>query len=350
MASSREYNVAVVGATGNAGNNTLKILAERNFPVGKVWAVASQRSVGKKVSFKSRDLEVQSLDSMDFSQIDLAILCAGSDFSKRHAQRITEAGCTIIDKSSYFRFNPKVPLVVPEVNEKILNKGAPLGIICTPNCVAVPLSMTLKALGDLAPLKRVVVSTYQSVSGAGRAASDELYNQTKAVISSGTVATDVFSKQIAFNAIPVIGNLDGAGVSDEEDKVAREICKILKSDVRVTVTCVRVPTFIGHGMSVCCEFSKEFSLEDAYHAFDCFEGILVVDRRDDNVVATPLDAQGEDAVYISRVRRDPTVKSGLMFWAVTDNLRKGAALNSVQIAESLIDIDPKLKFFKHKAK
>ncbi len=350
MAKSIEYNVAVVGATGNAGNNTLKILAERNFPVGEVFAVASEKSVGKKVSFKSRDIEVQSFDSVDFSQVDLAIFCAGSSFSKKYAQQVAEAGCTIIDKSSYFRFNPKVPLVVPEVNEKILSKGAALGIISTPNCVAVPLSMTLKALIDVAPIKRVVVSTYQAVSGAGHAASDELYNQTKAVVSSGTVVTDVFSKQIAFNAIPVIGDIDGSGVSDEEDKVSREICKILKSDVRVAVTCVRVPTFIGHGMSVCCEFSKEISPEDAYHAFDCFEGILVVDRRADGIVATPLDAQGEDAVFVSRVRKDPTVKNGLMFWVVTDNLRKGAALNSVQIAERLINIDPKLKLFKYKTK
>jgi len=350
MKSAKGYNVAIVGATGNAGNNTLKILAERNFPVGDVFAVASERSVGKKVSFKNQDLEVQSFDSIDFSQIDLAIFCAGSSFSKKHAQQVAEAGCTIIDKSSYFRFNPKVPLIVPEVNEKILSKGAPLGIISTPNCVAVPLSMTLGALRDVAPVKRVVVSTYQAVSGAGRAASDELYNQTKAVVSSGSVVTDVFSKQIAFNAIPVIGDIDGSGVSDEEDKVSREICKILKSDVRVAVTCVRVPTFIGHGMSVTCEFSKEISPEDAYHAFDCFEGILTIDRRKDNVVATPLDAQGEDAVYVSRVRKDPTVRNGLMFWVVTDNLRKGAALNSVQIAERLIDIDPKLKLFKYKAK
>lgn len=350
MAKSMEYSVAVVGATGNAGNNTLKILAERNFPVGEVFAVASEKSVGKKVSFKSRDIEVQSFDSVDFSQVDLAIFCAGSNFSKRYALKVSEAGCTIIDKSSYFRFNSKVPLIVPEVNEKILSKGAPLGIISTPNCVAVPLSMTLKALMDIAPIKRVVVSTYQAVSGAGHAASDELYNQTKAVVSSGTVVTDVFSKQIAFNSIPVIGNLDGAGVSDEEDKVSREICKILKSDVKVAVTCVRVPTFIGHGMSVCCEFSKEISPEDAYHAFDCFEGILVVDRRADGIVATPLDAQGEDAVFVSRVRKDPTVKNGLMFWVVTDNLRKGAALNSVQIAERLINIDPKLKLFKYKTK
>ncbi len=350
MRNAREYNVAVVGATGNAGNNTLKILAERNFPVDNIFAVASKRSVGKKVSFKNRDLEVQSFDSIDFSKIDLAIFCAGSGFSKKYAQQVIEAGCTVIDKSSYFRFNPKVPLVVPEVNEKILNKGAPLGIVSTPNCVAVPLSMAIKALTDVAPVKRVVVSTYQAVSGAGRAASDELYDQTKSVISSGSVVTDVFSKQIAFNAIPVIGNLDSAGVSDEEDKVSREVCKILKSDVRVAVTCVRVPTFIGHGMSVCCEFSKAISPEDAYHAFDCFEGILVVDRKEANVVATPLDAQGEDAVFVSRVRRDSTIRNGLMFWVVTDNLRKGAALNSVQIAERLIVIDPKLKLFKCKSK
>jgi len=348
MASLRDYNVAVIGATGNAGNNTLKILAERKFPVNEVLAVASKRSVGKKVSFKNRDLEVQSFDSVDFSKIDLAIFCAGSEFSKKYAKQVTEAGCTIIDKSSYFRFNPKVPLIVPEVNAKILERGAPLGIISTPNCVAVPLSMTIKALMDVAPVKRVVVSTYQAVSGAGKAASDELYNQTKSVVSSGEVITDVFSKQIAFNAIPVIGNLYESGVSEEEDKIASEICKLLKSDVRVAVTCVRVPTFIGHGMTVSCEFSKEISPEDAYHAFDNFEGILVVDRKEENVVATPLDAQGEDAVFISRVRKDPTIRYGLMFWAVADNLRKGAALNSVQIAEHLIDIDPKLKLFKCK--
>ena len=348
MASLRDYNVAVIGATGNAGNNTLKILAERKFPVNEVLAVASKRSVGKKVSFKNRDLEVQSFDSVDFSKIDLAIFCAGSEFSKKYAKQVTEAGCTIIDKSSYFRFNPKVPLIVPEVNAKILERGAPLGIISTPNCVAVPLSMTIKALMDVAPVKRVVVSTYQAVSGAGKAASDELYNQTKSVVSSGEVITDVFSKQIAFNAIPVIGNLYESGVSEEEDKIASEICKLLKSDVRVAVTCVRVPTFIGHGMTVFCEFSKEISPEDAYHAFDNFEGILVVDRKEENVVATPLDAQGEDAVFISRVRKDPTIRYGLMFWAVADNLRKGAALNSVQIAEHLIDIDPKLKLFKCK--
>lgn len=350
MRNSRKYNVAVVGATGNAGNNTLKILAERDFPVNDVFAVASEKSVGKKVSFKKQNLEVQSFSSVDFSKVDLAIFCAGSKFSQKHAREVAKAGCTIIDKSSYFRLNPKVPLIVPEVNAKSLSKGAPLGIISTPNCVAVPLAMTLKALTTIAPIKRAVVSTYQAVSGAGKSANDELYEQTKAVISSGEVVSEVFSKQIAFNAIPLIGNLYGSGVSEEEDKIACEICKILKTDVKIAVTCVRVPVFIGHGMSVVCEFTKEISDEMACHAFEDFDGILAVDRREDNVVATPLDAQGEDAVFVSRIRRDCTSKKGLMFWAVTDNLRKGAALNSVQIAEMLIDIDPKLRSFKYKAK
>ena len=350
MRTSRKYNVAVVGATGNAGNNTMKILAERDFPVEKIFAVASEKSVGKRISFRKQNLEVQSFSSVDFSKVDLAIFCAGSKFSQKHAKEVAEAGCTIIDKSSYFRLNPKVPLIVPEVNAKIMSKGAPLGIISTPNCVAVPLAMTLKALTAVAPIKRAVVSTYQAVSGAGKAATDELYNQTKAVISSGEVVTDVFSKQIAFNAIPVIGNLNGSGVSEEEDKISSEICKILKTDVKVAVTCVRVPVFIGHGISVACEFTKEVSDEMAYQAFDDFEGILTLDRRDNNVVATPLDSQGEDAVFVSRVRKDCTAKNGLMFWAVADNLRKGAALNSVQIAELMIDIDPKLRSFKYKAK
>lgn len=350
MRNSKRYNVAVVGATGNAGNNTLRILAERDFPVEKIFAVASEKSVGKKVSFKKQNLEVQSFSSVDFSKVDLAIFCAGSKFSQRHAKEVAEAGCTIIDKGSYFRLNPKVPLVVPEVNAKSLSKGAPLGIISTPNCVAVPLAMTLKALSAVAPIKRAVVSTYQAVSGAGKAANDELYNQTKSVIASGEIINDVFSKQIAFNVIPSIGNLYGSGVSDEEDKISSEICKILKTDVKIAVTCVRVPVFIGHGMSVVCEFTKEVSDEMAYQAFDDFDGILTLDRRDENIVATPLDAQGEDAVFVSRVRKDFTTKNGLMFWAVTDNLRKGAALNSVQIAELLIDIDPKLRSFKYKAK
>ncbi len=347
----KKYNVAVIGATGNAGNNTLKILAERNFPISEIYAIASEKSLGKKVSFKDKDIQVNNFANVDFSNIDIAIFCAGSNVSKTYVKKVTELGCSVIDKTSYFRLEPKVPLIVPEVNLDTLKKGAPLGIISTPNCVAVPLSLALKALSYIAPVKRAVISTYQSVSGAGKQAIDELYNQTKAVITSGTVATDIFSKQIAFNVIPAIGNLHENGVSDEEEKIASEIRKILHSDIKIAVTCVRVPVFIGHGISVSCEFSKDIDLNYVYDVFENFEGMITIDRRqDEDIFATPLDAQGEDAVYISRVRRDYSVKNGILFWVVTDNLRKGAALNSVQIAEKMIAIDPQLNLFKLKSK
>ncbi len=349
MKHSKDYNVAVIGATGNAGMETLQILAERNFPVADIFAVASERSIGKVVSFKNRDVKVQLISDIDFSKVDIAIFCAGSSFSRKYAPVAAKAGCVVIDKTAYFRLNPKVPLVIPEVNIKALHKGAPLGIISTPNCVAVPLTMTLKALLQLSPIKRVVVSTYQSVSGAGRKAIDELYAQSKAVLSTGPINTEVFPKQIAFNVIPQIGDVYENGVTDEEDKISGEVCKILKSDVKVAVTCVRVPSFIGHGMSVACEFAKEVTEEDVYEVFNNFEGIVTIDRRNENgIVATPIDSQGEDAVYVSRIRKDCTVKSGILYWAVSDNLRKGAALNSVQIAEEVITIDSDLGIFKAK--
>lgn len=344
----RLYNVAVIGATGNAGHNTLKILAERKFPVDKICAIASDRSVGKKVSFNDHDVVVEKFDTVDFSDIDIAILCAGSSFSKSHAKYLTDNGVTIIDKTAAFRLEPKVPLVVPEINAEVLEKGAPLGIISTPNCVAVPLVMALKALNKIAPVERVVASTYQSVSGAGKKAIDELYNQTKSIIATTEVTSEVFSKQIAFNVIPSIGNIYANGVSDEEDKIASELRKILMANIGVAVTCVRVPVFIGHGISVACEFSKEISVSDATSAFESFPGMLVIDRRKEEIFATPLDIQGEDAVFVSRIRKDSSVKNGLLFWVVSDNLRKGAALNSVQIAENMIRIDPTLKIFKKK--
>ena len=343
----KTYNVAVIGATGNAGNNTVRILEERNFPVEKLYAIASEKSVGTSVSFRDCNVPVLNFANVDFSQIDIAIFCAGSGVSKRYAEHVTSAGCTIIDKTSCFRLNPKVPLIVPEVNGDVLKSGAALGIISTPNCVAGPLSMALKALSTVSKLKRVVISTYQSVSGAGKLAIDELYKQTKAVISSGAVVTDVFSKQIAFNAIPAIGDIFSNGVSDEEDKIASEIRKILHSDVKVAVTCVRVPVFIGHGMSVACEFDKEISVDQAYEAFENLSGVVTIDRKgSETAFATPLEAQGEDAVFVSRVRKDISVKNGLLFWAVSDNLRKGAALNSVQIAELITELDPTLNIFK----
>lgn len=342
----REYNVAVVGATGNTGMKTLEILAERSFPVGEVFAIASDRSAGKEVSFKNKTLKVVKFSDVDFSKIHIAFFCAGSAVSRKYAASVTDKGCVIIDKTSYFRLNPKVPLVIPEVNENALNKGAPLGIISTPNCVAVPLAMTLKALSTVSPIKRAVISTYQSVSGAGRQAIRELITQSKDILSSQDSTNEVFQKRIAFNVIPAIGNIMSSGFSDEEEKIAFETCKILKSDLRIAVTCVRVPVFIGHCMSVACEFSKPVSENDAFNAFENFEGIVTIDRREDAAFVSPIDTEGGDSVYVSRVRSDFSAKNGLMYWIATDNLRKGAALNSVQIAEQLIDKDPQLTIFK----
>jgi aspartate-semialdehyde dehydrogenase len=341
------YNVAVIGATGSAGTETLQILAERNFPIDNIFAVASEKSMGKCVSFGDKTLKVHRLSDIDFSKVDIAIFCAGSRVSRKHADAVTDAGCVIIDKTSCFRLTPKVPLVIPEVNMEALKIGAPLGIVSTPNCIAVPLSMTLKALSRVAPLKRIVVSTYQSVSGAGRKAITELYNQSKSIVSTGIIRSDVFARQIAFNVIPVIGKLYESGVSEEEDKISCEICKILKSDVKVAITCVRIPIFISHSISVACEFAEPFSEAGVYTALENFNGIMVVDRKDgSSVFVTPLDAQGEDAVYVNRIRRDTSVENGILYWVVTDNLRKGAALNSVQIAEAMVSIDPLLERFK----
>ncbi|MDR2724095.1 MAG: aspartate-semialdehyde dehydrogenase [Holosporaceae bacterium] len=341
------YNIAVVGATGNTGMETLQIIAERNFPINSIFAVASEKSSGKGISFRDKTLKTQKLSDVDFSKVDIAFFCAGSGVSRKNANAVVDAGCVIIDKTSCFRLESKVPLIIPEVNIDALKNGAPLGIISTPNCIAVPLAMTLKVLNKLAPLKRIVVSTYQSVSGAGRKAIAELYNQSKSIVSTGAIQSEVFARQIAFNVIPAIGNLYESGVSEEEDKISCEICKILKTDVKVALTCVRVPVFISHAMAVACEFTKPFQEEGVCAALENCKGIVVVNRKDgSNVFTTPLDAQGEDAVYVSRIRRDTTVENGLLYWVVTDNLRKGAALNSVQIAEAMISIDPQLKKFK----
>lgn len=346
----KEYSVAVIGATGNIGRKILEILEERDFPVENVFAIASEKSVGKEISFKSKILKVVRFADVDFSKIDIAFFCAGSTVSRKYAGQVAEKGCVIIDKTSYFRLNPKVPLIIPEVNENVLDKGASLGIISTPNCVAVPLAMTLKALSTISSIKRAVISTYQSVSGAGHQAVHELISQTKNMLSVQEMSIDVFQKQIAFNVIPAIGDIMSSGFSDEEEKIAFEVCKILKSDVKIAVTCVRVPVFIGHCMSVACEFTKPISENDAFDAFENFDGIVTIDRREDAVFVSPIDTEGENAVYISRVRRDLSVKNGLMYWAATDNLRKGAALNGVQIAELLIKKDPQLGLFKKQNK
>ncbi|MDR2781919.1 MAG: aspartate-semialdehyde dehydrogenase [Holosporaceae bacterium] len=349
-----EYSVAVVGATGNAGMKTLQILEERNFSINNVVAIASEKSVGKEISFRDRSIKIKAMSQIDFSEVDIAIFCAGSSVSCKNADTVTAAGCVIIDKSSYFRLNPKVPLVIPEVNIDSLTAGAPLGIVSTPNCVTVPLVMTLKALSSLSSIKRVVISTYQSVSGAGLKAIDELYVQSKAIVSAGTFKSEIFQKQIAFNVIPAIGNLYKSGISEEEDKISCEVRKIMKTNVKVAVTCVRVPVFIGHSISVACEFEENVDDEMIYDAFENVEGIIVIDRKDEShergaAFATPIDVHGEDAIFVSRVRRDDTVESGLLYWITSDNLRKGAALNSVQIAEAMISIDPQLEKFRKNA-
>ncbi|MBR1734070.1 MAG: aspartate-semialdehyde dehydrogenase [Alphaproteobacteria bacterium] len=346
---SKEYNIAIIGATGSTGSKTIEILAERKFPISNLIPIASNRFSGREVSFKNNSIKVQTFENADLSSVDLAFFCAGNAVSRRYAPQLAEKGCVIIDKSSHFRLDSKVPLVIPEVNANALKKGSPLGIISTPNCITVPLAMVLKALSEISAIKRVVVSTYQSVSGAGRRGVDELFNQSKTIIAAGTPSPEVFPKQIAYNIIPCIGDIMALGNCDEEEKVTSEICKILKSDVKVAVTCVRVPTFIGHCMSLACEFSKPVSEHDAYEAFENFEGIVTLDRRENGgIYATPIDIQGEDGVYVSRVRKDYSTKNGLMLWIACDNLRKGAALNSVQIAEELIAEDPQLRIFRKK--
>lgn len=343
----REYSIAIIGATGNTGRKTLEILAERNFPISDIIVVASDKSINKKISYKNKVLKIVGFSSVDFSKVHIAFFCAGSSFSCKHAEYVADKGCVVIDKTSHFRLNPKVPLIIPEVNLKALNKGAAIGVISTPNCVAIPLTMTLKALSEISAIKRAVVSTYQSVSGAGRNAVNELFKQTKDSISSFNTTSEVFQKQIAFNIIPAIGNIMPSGYSEEEEKITSEVCKILKSDIKLAITCVRVPVFIGHCMTVACEFSKLVTEENVYEAFENFDGIVTVDRRRSNEgFISPIDIQGEDAVYVSRIRKDNTVKNGIMYWVASDNLRKGAALNSVQIAEALISEDPQLTMFK----
>ncbi|MDR0555639.1 MAG: aspartate-semialdehyde dehydrogenase [Holosporaceae bacterium] len=344
------YNVAIVGATGNAGAATMRILEERNFPIGNIIAVASERSVNRTISFGTRSVKVQSIAGVNWQDVDLAFFCVGGAVSRRYAETVTNDGCVVIDKSSYFRLNAKVPLIIPEVNGNLLQGGAPLGIISTPNCIAVPLIMTLKALSALATLKKIVVSTYQSVSGAGRLAINELYRQSRESIMAIATHHEVFPKQIAFNVIPLIGYLDESGVSEEEDKISSEVCKILKKNLLVSVTCVRVPVFIGHSMSVVCEFSSPVAIDAIFESFENASGIVVIDRRGEHSsFATPLDTAGEDSVFVSRIRTHPSSQNLLLYWISCDNLRKGAALNSVQIAESLLSIDPSLNGFKKSA-
>jgi len=330
------YKIAVVGATGNVGRQMLNVLVQRQFPISEVVALASTRSVGTEVSFGDGVLKVKALDYYDFKGTDIVLMSAGGAIAKEWAPKIAAQGPMVIDNSSAWRMDRQVPLVVPEVNADALN-DIPKGIIANPNCSTAQLVVALKPLHDLFTIKRVVVSTYQSVSGAGKDAMDELFRQTRAVFVADPVEVGAFTKQIAFNVIPHIDVFLDSGLTKEEWKMAVETQKILDPDIQVTATCVRVPVFVGHSESVNIEFEQPVTAEKARAALRAAPGILVVDKREDGGYVTPIECAGEDATFVSRIRKDPTVENGLNLWIVSDNLRKGAALNAVQIAESLIN-------------
>lgn len=331
------YKVAVVGATGNVGREILEILAERRFPAREVVALASRSSIGKEVSFGDEDiLTVKALEDYDFSDTDIALFSPGASVSKVHAPRAAAAGCVVIDNTSHFRMDPTIPLVVPEVNADALKDFRSTNIIANPNCSTIQMVVALKPLHEAARIKRVVVSTYQSVSGAGKAGMDELFDQTKSLFMNDAKEPAKFTKRIAFNVIPHIDVFMQDGSTKEEWKMVNETKKILDQDIAVNATCVRVPVFVGHSESVSIEFEKPLSVDEARELLADAEGIVMYDERKDAGYCTPVECAGEDGVYISRLRQDPTVENGLSMWIVSDNLRKGAALNAVQIAEELI--------------
>ena len=340
------FKVAVAGATGNVGREMLAILAERRFPVSEVVALASPASIGKEVSFGERTLKVRALEHYDFSDADLCLMSAGGAVSKEWAPRIGARGCLVIDNSSAWRMDPDVPLVVPEVNAEAARGYGKKMIIANPNCSTAQLVVALKPLHDAATIKRVVVATYQSVSGAGKEAMDELFAQTRAIFVSDPVEPKKFPKRIAFNLIPHIDVFLDDGSTKEEWKMVAETKKILDPKIKLTATCVRVPVFIGHSEAVNLEFERPISAGEARAILSRAPGCLVIDRREPGGYVTPHEAAGEDATYISRIREDPTVENGLNLWVVSDNLRKGAALNGVQIAEALLNrgwLKPKAK-------
>ncbi len=331
------YNIAVVGATGNVGREMLNILDERSFPADEVVALASRRSMGVDVSYGDRTLKVKALEHFDFSNVDICLMSAGSDVSKEYSPKIAAQGAVVIDNSSAWRYDLDVPLVVPEVNADALVGFRKRGIIANPNCSTAQLVVALKPLHDKAKIKRVVVATYQSVSGAGKDAMDELFSQTKAVFQINEVEANKFPKRIAFNVIPQIDTFMEDGYTREEWKMLVETKKILDPKIRLTATCVRVPVFIGHSESVNIEFENPITVDEARDILRNAPGCLVIDKHEPGGYVTPYECAGEDATYISRIREDATVENGLAMWIVSDNLRKGAALNAIQIAECLIN-------------
>jgi aspartate-semialdehyde dehydrogenase len=332
------YNIAIVGATGNVGRELLSILSERQLPIGEVYALASRRSVGVEVSFGDATLKCKDLETFDFSKADFCLMSAGGAVSKEWSPRIAGKGCIVIDNSSAWRYDQDVPLVVPEVNADAVAGYAKKNIIANPNCSTMQLAVALKPLHDRATIKRVVVATYQSVSGAGKEAMDELWSQTKGKYVPGQeYEPKKFPKEIAFNCIPHCDVFMEDGYTREEWKMVAETKKILDPKIKLTATCVRVPVFVGHSEAVNIEFEKPITADEAREILREAPGCLVIDKREPGGYITPMEATGEDATYISRIREDATVENGLSMWVVSDNLRKGAALNAVQIAELMIN-------------
>lgn len=330
------FKIAIAGATGNVGREMLNILEERGFPADEVVALASRRSLGTEVSYGDRTLKVKDLTTYDFSDTDICLMSAGGNVSKEWSPKIGKQGCVVIDNSSAWRYDQDVPLIVPEVNADAIEGFRKKNIIANPNCSTAQMLVALKPLHDAATIRRVVVSTYQSVSGAGKEGMDELFTQTRAVFVADPVEAKKFTKRIAFNVIPHIDSFMEDGSTKEEWKMVAETKKMLDPKIRVTATCVRVPVFIGHSEAVNLEFDKPITADEARAILREAPGCLVVDKHEDGGYITPLESAGEDATYISRIREDQTIDNGLNLWIVSDNLRKGAALNTVQIAELLV--------------
>ena len=342
---SQKYNIAIVGATGAVGSEIIQILEQRDFPIDNLYLLASSKSKGKKLTFKDKEIFVEDISEFDFSKADIGLFSPGGKISAEYAPKAAKAGCIVIDNTSHFRMHTDVPLIVPEVNASVLedffNNDERSNIISNPNCSTIQMVVALKPLHDQAIINRVVVSTYQSVSGAGKEAMDELFNQTQHIYANKSIEKNKFTKQIAFNAIPHIDTFLDNGSTKEEEKMVNETKKILDEGIKVTATCVRVPVFISHAESINIEFDSPLSDVEATKLLKNFEGISVIDYRKDEGYVTPVEAAGEDKVYISRIRKDNTVDNALNIWVVADNLRKGAALNAVQIAELIIKKYPK---------
>lgn len=336
----KKFNLAVVGATGNVGREIISILEERDFPIENLYLLASSRSKGQKISFKDSDLIVEDLSDFDFSKVQIALFSPGGKISAEFAPKAAALGCLVIDNTSFFRMRNDVPLIIPEVNAESLDEFFEnidrSNIISNPNCSTIQMLVALKPIHDVAIINRIVVSTYQSVSGSGKEAMDELFNQTQNVYANKNIEKNKFTKQIAFNVIPHIDSFTDNGNTKEEQKMINETQKILDQGIKVSATCVRVPVFISHAESINLELDSPLSDKEAINLFNKFEGITVIDHRKDEGYVTPVEAAGEDKVYVSRIRNDESIDNGLNLWVVSDNLRKGAALNAIQIAELIV--------------